>query len=145
MHSNQQNKYINCSSSFAGAGTGASTLVDTKGFDAATISVWSSITNPWSTLAIQQSDTTTAADFVSISGTIMGTDWTAATNFVTASGTTIASGVVFNLSVKGRKRYLRVLHGGVTAASSTIVAALGQAQTAPYDATTYGAVTVVNA
>ena len=145
MHSNQQNKYHVNTGSFTAAGTATASIVDCKGFDAATISVFSSITNNWSTLAIQQSDTTDATNFASISGTICGTDWTAATAYVTASGTTAASGVQFNLSTKARKRYLRVLHGGGVASTSTIVASLGQAANVPFDATSYGAITLVNA
>ena len=144
MHSNQQNKYHVNTGSFSAAGTATASIVDCKGFDAATISVFSSITNNWSTLAIQQSDTTTTSDFATITGTVLSTDYATAA-YVTASGTTQASGVVFNVSTKGRKRYLRVLHGGATAATSTIVVALGHAANAPYDATTYGAITVVNA
>ena len=143
MHSNQQNKYHVNTGSFTAAGTATASIVDCKGFDAATISVFSSITNNWSTLAIQHSDTTDSTNFASISGTVLGTDYATAA-YVTASGTTQASGVLFNFSTKGRKRYLRVLHGGATAATSTIVTALGQASSAPYDATSYGAVTVVN-
>ena len=144
MHSNQQNKYHVNTGSFTSAGTATASIVDCKGFDAATINVFSSITNNWSTLAIQQSDTTDSTNFASISGTVLSTDYATAA-YVTASGTTQASGVVFNVSTKGRKRYLRVLHGGASQATSTIVVALGHAANAPYDATTYGAITVVNA
>jgi len=144
MHSNQQNKYHVNTGSFGAASTATASIVDCKGFDAATISVFASVTHPWSTLAIQQSDTTDSTNFASVSGTVLSTDYATAA-YVTASGTTQASGVVFNLSTKGRKRYLRVLHGGATAATSTVVVSLGQAANAPYDATTYGAITVVNA
>ena len=144
MHSNQQNKYHVNTGSFTAAGTATASIVDCKGFDAATINVFSSITNNWSTLAIQQSDTTDATNFASITGTVLGTDYATAA-YVTASGTTAASGVQFNLSTKARKRYLRVLHGGGVASTSTIVASLGQAANVPFDATSYGAITLVNA
>ena len=145
MHSNQSDKTLSVGTSFSAAGTATSSFVDTLGYDSVSINVFSSNTHPWSTLAVQQSDTTDATNFVSISGTICGTDWTAATAYVTASGTTAASGVQFNLSSKARKRYLRVSHGGATAATSTIVASLGQAANVPSDATSYGAITLVNA
>ena len=145
MHSNQSDKTLSCGTSFSASATAVSSLIDTMGYDSVSINVFSTPTNPWSTLAIQQSDTTDATNFVSISGTICGTDWTAATAYVTASGTTAASGVQFNLSTKARKRYLRVSHGGATAATSTIVASLGQAANVPSDATSYGAITLVNA
>ena len=145
MHSNQSDKTLSCGTSFSASATAVSSLIDTMGYDSVSINVFSTPTNPWSTLAIQQSDTTDATNFVSISGTICGTDWTAATAYVTASGTTAASGVQFNLSSKARKRYLRVSHGGATAATSTIVASLGQAANVPSDATSYGAITLVNA
>lgn len=145
MHSNQSDKTLSCGTSFSASATAVSSLIDTMGYDSVSINVFSTPTNPWSTLAIQQSDTTDATNFVSISGTICGTDWTAATAYVTASGTTAASGVQFNLSTKARKRYLRVLHGGGVASTSTIVASLGQAANVPFDATSYGAITLVNA
>ena len=145
MHSNQSDKTLSCGTSFSASATAVSSLIDTMGYDSVSINVFSTPTNPWSTLAIQQSDTTDATNFASISGTICGTDWTAATAYVTASGTTAASGVQFNLSSKARKRYLRVSHGGATAATSTIVASLGQAANVPFDATSYGAITLVNA
>ena len=145
MHSNQSDKTLSCGTSFSASATAVSSLIDTMGFDSVSINVFSTPTNPWSTLAIQQSDTTDATNFVSISGTICGTDWTAATAYVTASGTTAASGVQFNLSTKARKRWLRVLHGGSVASTSTIVASLGQAANVPSDATSYGAITLVNA
>lgn len=145
MHSNQSDKTLSCGTSFSASATAVSSLIDTMGYDSVSINVFSTPTNPWSTLAIQQSDTTDATNFASISGTICGTDWTAATAYVTASGTTAASGVQFNLSTKARKRYLRVLHGGAVASTSTIVASLGQAANVPFDATSYGAITLVNA
>ena len=145
MHSNQSDKPLSCGTSFSASATAVSSLIDTMGYDSVSINVFSTPTNPWSTLAIQQSDTTDATNFASISGTICGTDWTAATAYVTASGTTAASGVQFNLSTKARKRYLRVLHGGAVASTSTIVASLGQAANVPFDATSYGAITLVNA
>ena len=145
MHSNQSDKTLSVGTSFLAAGTATSSYVDTLGYDAVSINVFSSNTSPWSTLAIQQSDTTDATNFASISGTVCGTDWTAATAYVTASGTTAASGVQFNLSTKARKRYLRVLHGGATAATSVIVASLGQAANVPFDVTSYGGITLVNA
>ena len=144
MHSNQSDKTLSCGTSFTAAGTAVSSLIDTLGYDSASINVFSSITNNWSTLAIQQSDTTDATNFASITGTVLGTDY-ATSAYVTASGTTAASGVQFNLSTKARKRYLRVLHGGATAATSVIVASLGQAANVPFDATSYGAITLVNA
>ena len=144
MHSNQSDKTLSCGTSFSASATAVSSLIDTMGYDSVSINVFSTPTNPWSTLAIQQSDTTTTSDFATITGTVLSTDYATAA-YVTASGTTQASGVVFNLSTKGRKRYLRVLHGGATAATSNIVVALGHAANAPYDATTYGAITVVNA
>ena len=144
MHSNQSDKTLSCGTSFSASATAVSSLIDTMGFDSVSINVFSTPTNAWSTLAIQQSDTTTAADFVSISGTVLGTDYATAA-YVTASGTTAASGVQFNLSTKARKRYLRVLHGGGVASTSTIVASLGQAANVPFDATSYNAITLVNA
>ena len=144
MHSNQSDKTLSCGTSFSASATAVSSLIDTMGFDSVSINVFSTPTNAWSTLAIQQSDTTDATNFASITGTVLGTDYATAA-YVTASGTTAASGVQFNLSTKARKRYLRVLHGGGVASTSTIVASLGQAANVPFDATSYGAITLVNA
>ena len=144
MHSNQSDKTLSVGTSFSAAGTATSSFVDTLGYDSVSINVFSSNTHPWSTLAVQQSDTTDATNFASITGTVLGTDYATAA-YVTASGTTAASGVQFNLSSKARKRYLRVLHGGGVASTSTIVASLGQAANVPSDATSYGAITLVNA
>ena len=144
MHSNQSDKTLSCGTSFSASATAVSSLIDTMGYDSVSINVFSTPTNPWSTLAIQQSDTTDATNFASITGTVLGTDYATAA-YVTASGTTAASGVQFNLSTKARKRYLRVLHGGTVASTSTIVASLGQAANVPFDATSYGAITLVNA
>lgn len=144
MHSNQSDKTLSCGTSFSASATAVSSLIDTMGYDSVSINVFSTPTNAWSTLAIQQSDTTDATNFASITGTVLGTDYATAA-YVTASGTTAASGVQFNLSTKARKRYLRVLHGGGVASTSTIVASLGQAANVPFDATSYGAITLVNA
>lgn len=144
MHSNQSDKTLSCGTSFSASATAVSSLIDTMGYDSVSINVFSTPTNAWSTLAIQQSDTTDATNFASITGTVLGTDYATAA-YVTASGTTAASGVQFNLSTKARKRYLRVLHGGGVASTSTIVASLGQAANVPSDATSYGAITLVNA
>lgn len=144
MHSNQSDKTLSCGTSFSASATAVSSLIDTMGYDSVSINVFSTPTNAWSTLAIQQSDTTDATNFASITGTVLGTDYATAV-YVTASGTTAASGVQFNLSTKARKRYLRVLHGGGVASTSTIVASLGQAANVPFDATSYGAITLVNA
>ena len=140
MHPNQSIKTVSAGTSFTAAGTAVSATIDTQGYDSASISVWSSITNAWSTLAIQHADTNAATSFSTISGTDSASPaWT------TASGTTSPTGALFHISTKAKKRYLRVLCGGATAATATISCSLGQAASVPYDATSYGAVTLVTA
>ncbi len=144
MHPNQSCKTVSAGTSFTAAGTAVSATIDTQGYDSASISVWSSITNTWSTLAIQHADTNAATSFSTISGPLSGPEYTAPV-WTTASGTTAATGALFNISTKAKKRYLRVLCGGATAATATISCSLGQAASVPFDATSYGAVTLVTA
>lgn len=99
-------------SAHTAAGTQATSLIDTKGYRACRISLVANTTDAMTTMTLQQSDSTTAATFVAISGAAGGTDFTIST--ASAASPYTANGV-FIVDLRGKKRYLRVVHGGATA------------------------------
>lgn len=98
--------------SHTAAGTGSSGAIDCLGYRAARFTVVANNTNPVSTMAVQHSDTTTAGDFVTISGGIGGTDFTIGA----ASGASpFTANNIVAIDLRGKKRYIRITHGGATA------------------------------
>lgn len=61
------------------------------------------VTNKFQTLKLQHSTTTDASNYADISGTVGGTDFT-----VPNANTSSAYMTVFNLDLRGKRRYIRV-------------------------------------
>jgi len=134
----------------AGA-TVTSTVIDNKGYDELQLVVTRTThaTDYITTFSIQQSDDTNASNFAAITGYVQGTN--TSSDFVIASltgGTNAATekaAGVFNLDLRGKKRYFRVVltNGGSTAICG-VTGTLARAEQAPITATNQNAGVVVN-
>lgn len=118
--------------SVTAAGTATSLNLDCKGYDFVSIDLVQTTsdntTNKPSVLKLQQSDTTDATNFADISGAVGGTDFTVGT--VGTNTSTILS-YKFNVDMRHRKRYLRLLVSPVTTQSFTAVANLYRGESVP--------------
>mgnify|MGYP003653025537 CR=1 FL=1 len=94
------------------AGTGSTGAVDCLGYRAARFTVVAGTTNPVSTLTVQHSDTTIAGDFATISGGTGATDFTIG---VASGASPFTANNVVSIDLRGKKRYIRIVHGGATA------------------------------
>lgn len=126
-------------------GTITSQNLDTIGFDFVTIDVVqttsNNTTNNPSTLKLQHSDTTDATNFSDITGAFVGdTDFTIPT---VGTNTSTISSYKFNVDMRHRKRYLRLLVTPITTQSFTAVANLFRGERAPTSATDVNASVVV--
>jgi len=134
----------------AGA-TVTSTVIDNKGYDELQLVVTRTThaTDYITTFSIQQSDDTNASNFAAITGYVQGTN--TSSDFVIASltgGTNAATekaAGVFNLDLRGKKRYFRVVltNGGSTAICG-VTGTLARGEQAPITATNQNAGVVVN-
>lgn len=124
------------------AGTVTSSVIDTLGYDWATIDVWATTQSAStqagspSVLKLQENDTTVATSFADISG-FRGASATA-TNVDFVVGIGVTSGVnsyKFNVDTRARKRYLSVVVSPTTSQTFYGVANLGRAEQAPTTAT----------
>ena len=133
--------------SFSAAGTAISASIDTKAYEELQLVVTKTThSNDYITvLTIQQSDDTVLTNFAAVTGYVAGTDWTLAS---LTGGTNAASekaAGVFNIDLRGKKRYFRVLvtNGGATGIVG-ITGTLARAEQAPITATNQNAGVVVN-
>ena len=96
-------------------------------------------------LNIQQSDDTVLTNFAAVTGYVAGTDWTLASLTGGTNAATEKAAGVFNIDLRGKKRYFRVLvtNGAVTGVIG-ITGTLARGEQAPITATLQNAGVVVN-
>ena len=133
--------------SFSAAGTAISASIDTKAYEELQLVVTKTThSNDYITvLTIQQSDDTVLTNFAAVTGYVAGTDWTLASLTGGTNAATEKAAGVFNIDLRGKKRYFRVLvtNGAVTGVIG-ITGTLARAEQAPITATLQNAGVVVN-
>ena len=133
--------------SFSAAGTATSATIDCKGYEELQLVVTKTThaTDYITVLTIQQSDDTNASNFAAVTGYVVGTDYTLAS---LTGGTNAASekaAGVFNIDLRGKKRYFRVLMtNGAATGIVGITGTLARGEQAPITATNQNAGVVVN-
>lgn len=124
------------------AGTVTSSVIDTVGYDWATIDIWgttqsaSTQAGSPSILKIQEADNTSATSFVDIVGFRGGSATATNVDFLVGIGvTTGTNGYKFNIDCRPRKRYLSVVISPTTSQTFYAAANLGRGEQAPVTAT----------
>jgi len=133
--------------SFTAAGTAISASVDAKGYEELQLVVTKTThaSDYITVFNIQQSDDTVLTNFAAVTGYVAGTDWTLASLTGGTNAATEKAAGVFNIDLRGKKRYFRVLvtNGAVTGIVG-ITGTLARAEQAPITATNQNAGVVVN-
>ena len=133
--------------SLTAAGTATSATIDCKGYEELQLVVTKTThaTDYITVLTIQQSDDTNASNFAAVTGYVVGTDYTLASLTGGTNAATEKAAGVFNIDLRGKKRYFRVLvtNGGVTGIIG-ITGTLARGEQAPITATNQNAGVVVN-
>ena len=132
---------------FAAAVTNGSTTtslgIDTKGYATLQVCVSATtsnaLTNNFSTLKLQQSDDDST--YADLSGAVGDTDFTIASAY---TSTATPQNSVFNVSMLGKKRYIRCLFTPLTTQSVAVTYSLGRPATAPVTASQSGVENLVN-
>ena len=133
--------------SLTAAGVATSATIDAKGYEELQLVVTRTThaTDVITTLTIQNSDTDVASNFATITGYVQGTDYSAASLSGGTNAATEKAAGVFNLDLRGKKRYFRVL---VTQGAATgvvgVTGTLARPEQAPITATNVNAGVVVN-
>ena len=133
--------------SLTAAGVATSATIDAKGYEELQLVVTRTThaTDYITTLTIQNSDTDVASNFATMTGYVQGTDYSAASLSGGTNAATEKAAAVFNLDLRGKKRYFRVL---VTQGAATgvvgVTGTLARPEQAPITATNVNAGVVVN-
>jgi len=133
--------------SFSAAGTAISASVDAKGYEELQLVVTKTThaTDYITVFTIQQSDDTVLTNFAAVTGYVAGTDWTLASLTGGTNAATEKAAGVFNIDLRGKKRYFRVLvTNGAATGIVGITGTLARAEQAPITATNQNAGVVVN-
>ena len=125
--------------------TATGPAIDTMGYDFATVDIVASVadvvSNTLSVLRLQEADVTNATSFANVSGGIGGTDFTIATNaYTSTAGQNIWK---FNVDLRGRKRYLRVLASPQTTMIVGGVANMSRGEESPITAAKSNALNLI--
>lgn len=119
--------------------TATSQALDTLGHDFVSIDLIqttsNNTTNKPNVLKIQQADTTDATNFADVSGLVGGTDFTIPT---VGTNTATIQSYKFDIDMRHRKRYLRLLVSPVTTQDFTAVANLHKSERVPVNASDAG-------
>ncbi len=133
--------------SFSAAGTAISASIDAKGYEELQLVVTKTThSNDYITvLNIQQSDDTVLTNFAAVTGYVAGTDWTLASLTGGTNAATEKAAGVFNIDLRGKKRYFRVVvtNGGATGVVG-LTGTLARGEQAPITVTLQNAGVVVN-
>ena len=133
--------------SLTAAGVATSATIDAKGYEELQLVVTRTThaSDVITTLTIQNSDTDVASNFATMTGYVQGTDYSAASLSGGTNAATEKAAAVFNLDLRGKKRYFRVL---VTQGAATgvvgVTGTLARPEQAPITATLQNAGVVVN-
>ena len=124
-----------------------SASIDCKGYEELQLVVTKTThaTDYITVFTIQQSDDTVLTNFAAVTGYVAGTDWTLASLTGGTNAATEKAAGVFNIDLRGKKRYFRVLvtNGAVTGVIG-ITGTLARGEQAPITATLQNAGVVVN-
>ena len=133
--------------SFTAAGTAISASVDAKGYEELQLVVTKTThaSDYITVFNIQQSDDTVLTNFAAVTGYVAGTDWTLASLTGGTNAATEKAAGVFNIDLRGKKRYFRVLvTNGAATGIVGITGTLARGEQAPITATLQNAGVVVN-
>jgi len=133
--------------SFTAAGTAISASVDAKGYEELQLVVTKTThaSDYITVFNIQQSDDTVLTNFAAVTGYVAGTDWTLASLTGGTNAATEKAAGVFNIDLRGKKRYFRVLvTNGAATGIVGITGTLARGEQAPITATNQNAGVVVN-
>jgi len=129
-------------------GATASGIIDTMGYDFATIDVIAStadvVSNVPTVLKLQEADVTNASSFADIVGFRGGTDFTIP-NANTAATAVVQNNYKFNVDLRARKRYIQPVYSPQTTQTVTVLANLGRGEQAPITAAKANAMTLAEA
>jgi hypothetical protein len=123
--------------------TATGEIIDGKGWDYLTVGIVAStadvVSNTLSVLKIEEGDTTSS--FATFAGAVSGTDYTIATNAYTS--TTNQNVWSFNVDLRARKRYLRVVASPQTTMVIGGIAVLSRGEKAPTTSAEAGALNAI--
>lgn len=131
------------STSITNGATFTSNVIDTLGFDWATIDVFATTQSAStqagspSTLKLQEADVTNSSSFADITGfrgasaTATNVDFLVGIGATGTSTTVPANAYKFNVDCRARKRYLQVVAVPTTTQSFSVAAQLGRGEQAP--------------